>query len=287
MKRFVKTLEIFVQVVIFYSLVMYFIELEFTGTENSKEGFRLFLWSERLVAVLFTVEYFVRWYFSKDKWKYPFTWMAVVDLVAVLPFYVGFMVDMRSLRLIRTLRILRLFKFYRYNEALKSFIVSFAKIQKELQVIGIAILFLVFLSATCEYEFEREAQPEMFAKYSDALWWSMITLTTVGYGDMYPVTLGGRITALVTLALGLGIFGTFLSLIGSAFMSTFAEKQMISVSGTTQHSLKEIQMARGRPDDEGSLQDLAGDIVAEYIATHSDTTKVVTEESDEISETIS
>lgn len=264
MRRFVAILEIFIQVVIFYSLAMYFVELECFGSENSREGFLFFLWSERIVAGIFTIEYFIRWRFAKDRWKYPITPMAIIDLVAVLPFYIGFMVDLRVLRMIRTLRILRLFKFYRYNEALRSFVVSFTKIKKELQVIGLAILFLVFFSATIEYEFERVAQPEMFSKYSDALWWSVITLTTVGYGDMFPITMGGRLTALATLVVGLGIFGTFLSLIGSAFMSTFAEKEAINISLTAQETLKNIQKARGLPTDDDSLQDLAGDILTEY-----------------------
>jgi len=263
MRRFITLLEMFLQFLIFYSLVNYFFELEYAGTDNSREGYLFFLWSERVVAGIFTIEYLVRWFYSKDRWKYLTSPMGLVDLVAVVPFYAGFLVPAQYLRLVRTLRILRLFKIYRYNDALKSFVSSFAMIKKELQVIGIAILVLVFVSATAEYEFERVAQPEMFAKYSDALWWSLITLTTVGYGDMFPVTMGGRITALVTLALGLGVFGTFLSLIGSAFMSTMY-KGTVNVTETTQQVLKEIQKARGRPEDEDSLKDLVGDIVTEY-----------------------
>lgn len=264
MKRLVTILEVFIQCVIFYSLLTYFVELEFAGTENSKEGWLFFLWSERVVAIIFTIEYFVRWFYAKDRLRYPITPMAIVDLVAVLPFYIGFMVDLRVLRLIRTLRILRLFKFYRYNEALRSFVISFNKIRRELQVIGVAILFLILLSATIEYEFERTAQPEMFSSYSKAIWWSVITLTTVGYGDMYPVTIGGQITAVVTLVIGLGIFGTFLSLIGSAFMETLQSKNLICLSETAQHTLIEIQDHRGLPADDDSLKDLAGDIIAEY-----------------------
>jgi len=263
MKRMVMALEVFIQCIIFYSLAMYFFELEFAGTENSREGVLFFLWSERVVAVIFTIEYFVRWFFAPNRKKYPITPMAVVDLVAVLPFYIGFMVDLRVLRLIRTLRILRLAKLYRYNEALKSFITSFTRIKEELKVIGVAIIFLVFLSATIEFEFERQAQPESFSRYSDAVWWSIITLTTVGYGDMFPVTVGGRITAVLTLVVGLGIFGTFLSLIGSAFIATIQEKnQTISISETAQHTLIEMQKANGLPTDDDSLKDLVGDFIA-------------------------
>src|SRR2546421_4367292 len=101
-----RLLELFVQVLIFYSLLMYFLELEFTISERSV-GF--WLWSERIVATLFTIEYITRWVVSRS-WLYPLRPMALVDLVAILPFYVGFFVDLRSLRLVRTLRVLRLFK---------------------------------------------------------------------------------------------------------------------------------------------------------------------------------
>ena len=263
MKRLVIGLEVFIQCLIFYSLAMYFLELEFAGTENSREGVLFFLWSERVVAGIFTIEYFVRWFYSKNRKRYPFTPMAIVDLVAVLPFYIGFMVDLRILRLVRTLRILRLFKFYRYNEALRSFVISFNSIRRELQVIGVAIIFLVFLSATIEYEFERKAQPEMFEHYSDAVWWSVITLTTVGYGDMFPITVGGRVTAVLTLIMGLGIFGTFLSLVGSAFMETLQEKnRTICISETAQRTLIEICKMNGSPTDDDSLKDMVGDFIA-------------------------
>lgn len=268
MRRFVTVLEMFIQGVIFYSLAMYFVELEFARTENSRQGFPFFLWSERVVAGIFTLEYLIRWVLAKNKSRYPFTLLAVIDLLAVLPFYVGFMVDMRVLRIVRTLRVLRLFKFYRYNEAIRSFVVSFNAIRQELYIIGVAIFFLVFFSSTLEYEFERNAQPEMFAKYSDSVWWSVITLTTVGYGDKYPVTLGGRLTAVGTLVLGLGIFGTFLSLIGNAFMETLRSRTTITLSETARQTLITIQQAAGKPTDNDSLKDLAGDIIAMYERKH-------------------
>ncbi len=131
-----------------------------------------------------------------------------------------------------------------------------------------AIFFLVLLSATLEYELERTAQPEMFAKYSDSIWWSVVTLTTVGYGDKYPVTMGGRLVAVGTLVVGLGIFGTFLSLIGSAFMETLQTKTTITLSETARQTLITIQQAAGKPTDTDSLKDLAGDIIAMYERKH-------------------
>ncbi len=225
MKKTVAGFELFVQLVIYYSLVTYFIELEFTASEHSLEAHPFFLWSERTVAAIFTVEYLIRWCFAKNRRLYPLTPMALIDFLAVAPFYSGFLVDMRSLRVIRTLRILRVFKVYRYNEALQSFVKSYRKVRQEMAVLGIAVLLLVFVTGTIVFESERHAQKEMFKTYSDGLWWSVVTLSTVGYGDKCPVTLTGRVATCVLLALGLGLFGSFISVIGGAFASTLIEKK--------------------------------------------------------------
>src|SRR2546428_563915 len=111
-----RRLELLIQALILYSIATHFVEVEIVRSERST-GF--WLWSERVVATLFTIEYLVRWGLSRS-WLYPFRPMAIVDFLAVLPFYVGFLVDLRSLRLIRTLRVLRLFKLYRYNTALQN-----------------------------------------------------------------------------------------------------------------------------------------------------------------------
>lgn len=241
MKRLVAGLELFIQAVIFYSLITYFVEIEFGGAEHSLSGHAFFLWSERVVAFIFTVEYLIRWATAARKRSYPFRPLAIVDLLAVLPFYFGFLVDLRMLRLVRTLRILRLFKLFRYNEALKSFSRSCEKVQRELNVLGIAVVFLVFFSGSIMFEAERNVQPQMFGRYSDGIWWSVVTLTTVGYGDKVPITLAGRLTACVTLFLGLGLFGSFVSLIGGAFAATLNEnrdrQQAIRLSPETSRRL--------------------------------------------------
>jgi len=274
LQKIVWWLEVFIQGVIFYSIGMYFIEMQFAGTENSREAASwFFLWSERTVAGIFTIEYFVRWLTFKGKWwKYPFQPMAIVDLLAVLPFYVGFFVDLRMLRLVRTLRILRLMKIYRYNTALQSFIKSYQSIKGELTILMIVITILVFFSATAIFEFERQAQPEVFAKYSDAIWWSVVTLTTVGYGDKFPITEAGRITAIITLVFGLGVFGTFLSLIGSAFINTMQEKMNLRVWEKTQEKLRSVCRENQEPEDEELMQSM----VDEAVHSHFDHLTVTT-----------
>jgi len=149
--------------------------------------------------------------------------------VAVLPFYLGFLVDLRALRLIRVVRVLRLFKLHRYTDALYAISNAFFRVRYEFAVMGFAVLTLGLICSVMVYEFEREAQPEAFAKLSDAMWYTLSTLTTVGYGDKVPATAGGRLVAIVLMIGGLGLFGTFVSLIGSAFIeeirNTAAQRQ--------------------------------------------------------------
>jgi voltage-gated potassium channel len=102
---------------------------------------------------------------------------------------------------------------------------GFRKVKDELLVVGFVVLIVVLFSSMAIYEFEHDEQPDDFATLADAMWWSFVTLTTVGYGDLYPVTAGGRLVAAFTMVLGIGIFGTFISLIGGSFISTMRDEE--------------------------------------------------------------
>lgn len=214
MKPHLRYLEFFILMLILYGIVAHLLELEFDDSDNAAV---FFLWSERIVTLLFTVEYFVRWIGSRC-WTYPFRLMAIIDLLAILPFYLGFLFDMRSLRLIRAGRVLRLMKLYRYTDALHGIQNAFLHVRYEFGVIGFAVFTLACVCSVGIYESEKTAQPQMFAKLSDAAWYTVTTLTTVGYGDKVPITLSGRLIAVFMMVCGLGLFGTFVSLIGSAFL---------------------------------------------------------------------
>src|SRR6266540_3031114 len=209
-----RRLELFIQALIFYSIAAHFVEVEIVRSERST-GF--WLWSERVVATIFTIEYLVRWRLSRS-WLYPFGPMAIVDLLAVLPFYVGFLVDLRSLRLIRTLRVVRLFKFYRYSSALQNIGAAFHRVRHEFAVIGFALFVVGWCGALAIHEWERERQPEVFGRLTDAIWFVLVTVTTVGYGDKVPVTAEGKLIAGAIMIAGLTLFGTFISLIGGSFV---------------------------------------------------------------------
>lgn len=208
---------------ILYSMVVYFMEFELTEAGRVRPGLDFWLWSERFLLVVFAGEYLFRWYHAKNRVRYPFTLLAAIDLLAIVPSLVGVAVNFRSLKLLRTLPLLRLFKLYRYNKALQKVMHGFRNVKDELSVVGFVVVIVVLFSSMAIYEFEHAEQPKDFATLADAMWWSFVTLTTVGYGDLYPVTAGGRIVAAFTMVVGIGIFGTFISLIGSSFISTMRD----------------------------------------------------------------
>lgn len=150
-----------------------------------------------------------------------FFWMAmlfvgIVDLLAVLPFYVTRTVDLRSIRGIRLIRLFRLFKLGRYSRAIARLKSAFLEVREELVVYVSVTAFLIYISAVGIYYFERDAQPEHFQSVFHCLWWAVITLTTVGYGDVYPVTLGGRIFTFFVVLLGIGVVAVPSGLLASA-----------------------------------------------------------------------
>lgn len=217
-------LESLFQLLIWYSIGTYVIEEVIADTEHSREGWPGFLWSERIVALLFTLEYFLRWHHSRHPSRYPCSFMGIVDLISILPFYIGFFVPVHRLHLIRTLRILRLLKLYRYSPGLQLLALGFYRARDQLRAIAFAIFVLVFASQAAMYEAERYAQPEVFESLDDSFWFTCVTVTTVGYGDIYPITPAGRIVALITFILGVTLVATFTGVMGSAFASVLREK---------------------------------------------------------------
>ena len=189
---------------------------------------------EAVASVVFTVEYAFRiWtapelYPERSPWsaraRYVVSGIAIIDLLAILPFWLpmllpGSMLGMRAFRLVRLLRI---FKLNRYFDALA--MVGEVVRDKRRELIGsiffVAILMLV--SSLLVYAVEHDAQPEVFRNAFSGLWWAVATLTTVGYGDIYPVTAAGRIFGAVIALLGIGMVAIPTSILSSAFLDHMA-----------------------------------------------------------------
>jgi len=205
--------DLAVQALILISLVSFSIEtLPKLGQET-----RFWLYVVEVVTVaLFTIEYGLRIIVADKRLGFIFSFYGLVDLVAILPFYVSTGVDLRAVRVVRLFRVFRLFKFLRYTEALERFRDAFVEIKEELVLYVIATVLLVYLSSVGIYFFESEAQPDQFASVFHCLWWSVVTLTTVGYGDVCPVTIGGKIFTAFVLIAGIGIIAIPTGLLASA-----------------------------------------------------------------------
>lgn len=144
---------------------------------------------------------------------------AIIDLMAILPFYLALILPGFDLRLLRALRLLRLFKLARYSPALASLWRVLVDERRALAAAFIIVLFLLTASATAIYHVERTLQPEAFGSIPAAMWWAVATLTTVGYGDVVPVTDLGRMIGGLVMVFGLAMFALPIAIIASGFSS--------------------------------------------------------------------
>jgi voltage-gated potassium channel len=228
------------QLLVVYSVIVFYMEAELTGAPADRAAAGFWLWNERLVVALFSVEYLFRWAAAENRRRYPFTPLALVDMAAVAPSLVGLAINLRSLKLLRILPLLWMLKLYRYNRALETVIRGFHHVRRELAVIGFVAAMVLLFSAVAMHELERQAQPEKFGRLSNAIWWSFVTLTTVGYGDLYPVTAAGRAVAMVTMLVGIGVLGTFISLVGSSLLMVMRGEDA-SAEGTNSIPIESAQ----------------------------------------------
>ena len=205
-------------VLIFYAIATLTYETVPALSENARQ----FLWvSEVVVTALFTLEYGARCYLAERKRDYLFSFYGLIDFVAVLPFYLALVLGtevgvLRALRAFRLLRIFRLLKLFRYNRASDRLLRALWECKEEFILFFFMTLILLFISAAGIYYFEHPGQPEDFSSILHSLWWAVVTLTTVGYGDVYPITLGGRIFTFIILLIGLGVVAAPAGLIASA-----------------------------------------------------------------------
>lgn len=172
--------------------------------------------SEVAIVLIFTAEYVFRIIVADKKLAFVFSFYGIIDLLAIAPFYLTSGVDLRSVRAFRLLRLFRILKVLRYSQAVRRFRTAFQIAKEEFVLFTIVTVILLWLSAVGIYYFEHDAQPEQFASVFHSLWWAVATLSTVGYGDVYPITLGGRLFTFFVLMIGLGIVAVPAGLIASS-----------------------------------------------------------------------
>jgi len=191
---------------------------------------------ETISVIIFTLEYLLRFFTADLKYsdrspirarlKYVLSFMAIIDLLAILPFYIPFIfpIDLRVLRALRIFRLFRLLKFGRYTAALQVIGSVLKKKHSQLVSSMIVILVLMVIASVLMYNVEHEAQPEVFENALSGLWWSVATFTTVGYGDIFPITAAGKVLATIMALLGIGLVAVPTGIISAGFIEVTDEK---------------------------------------------------------------
>ncbi len=197
---------------------------------------RLFFWFEVISVVVFSVEYIGRLWAARENPRYrgavigrlrfAATPMAVIDLLAVLPFYLPFLgIDLRFMRALRLLRIFRLAKLGRYVGVLGLFRAVLTNKREELVMTTFVLALLLVITSSLMYYVEGSVQPEAFSSIPATMWWAAATLTTVGYGDIYPMTALGRVLGGFVAVLGIGLFALPTAILGSGFVEELERRR--------------------------------------------------------------
>lgn len=226
-------------------------------------------------VVIFSVEYALRVWTSPEasdrrfrhpvlgRLRYVLTPMALIDLVAILPFYLGYFFEM-DLRAMRVLRLMRMFKLTRYSRAMA---IIFQVLRTEARAIGaVLFVFVVILvfAASLMYLLEHLEQPQVFADIPSAMWWAVVTMTTLGYGDMTPITPMGRVVGACTAVIGVGMIALPAGVLASGFSEAirlrreeYAEKveKVVTrghITRRARHRLESVRLELGLSHEEAA-----------------------------------
>lgn len=190
---------------------------------------------ENVSVAIFSVEYATRIWTSDLKYpdlpswrarlRYIRSFAAIVDLISLLPSYLLFIsANLMVLRMLRIFRLFRAFKLNRYTHALRDIGEVFRRKASQLISSLIVVSFLIVIAAVLMYDAEHAAQPDKFDNALSGIWWAIATLTTVGYGDIYPITAVGRIMSAVIAVLGIGLVAVPTGIISAGFTEQISQK---------------------------------------------------------------
>jgi len=196
-----------------------------------------FHYFELFSVAIFSLEYILRIWVSdlnyramsplKARLKYIFSALGIIDLLAVIPFYLPLFIsmDLRTLRSLRLFRLFRIFKLAHYSSSLR---LVAQVINKKKQVLSITVastFIIIMLAASIMFELEHDLQPEKFPDIFGAFWWAIATLTTIGYGDVYPMTGLGQILAAITALFGIGLVAIPTGIVSVGFLEEISKNK--------------------------------------------------------------
>ena len=215
---------------------------------------------ERITVAFFAVDYILRvWtahYLRPDQsapralWKYLTSFTGLVDMLSFLPYYlpVFFPSGVVAFRMLRVLRIFRLFRINAYYDSLNVITAVLSSKRQQLISSVYIIVVLMLASSLCMYSLEHEAQPDVFTNAFSGVWWSVSTLLTVGYGDIYPITTAGKIVGIILTCLGVGMVAIPTGIISAGFVEQYSRLKRISEMGN-EHDLHFIKIRMQSRDE--------------------------------------
>lgn len=211
-------------------------------------------------VAVFSIEYLARVWSSVDNpWKpghadpltgrvkYMFTWMALIDLVAIAPFYLSFFIA-ADLRVLRALRLLRIFKLTRYSSAMTLLLQVFREEARTIWAALFVSVLLVFVASTLAYIVEHDAQPDKFSSIPAAMYWAVITMTTVGFGDVVPVTFWGKVLGGFIGVVGLAMVALPAGILASGFNNALHRRRAM-LEEKVQDALKDGIISEEEQED--------------------------------------
>lgn len=226
-----KTVFRFISLIIILNIVALIFESYDYIEAQYGHAFHIF---ETFSIVIFSIEYLARVYVAdmhgSTRWKFISSFYGIVDLLAVLPFFLPFFfkLDMRVLRALRLFRFIRIFKLGRFNNSFKAIIDVCSSTKNEMLMTLFLACVLLLISSTLMYYVESDVQPDKFKSIPHSLWWAISTLTTVGYGDVVPITPLGKILSSIIAIIGIAFVALPTGILSSAFMEQIKKnRQMV------------------------------------------------------------
>jgi|GEM_PF-61507 len=176
--------------------------------------------AEVFVITIFAADYFARLFAAPKPLGYALSFWGIIDLIAFLPALVIAGTDLTSARLLRLIQLARILKLMRLAHAFERLTSALGSVREQLLVFLVLTLIVLILASVGIYQFEHKAQPEVFSSVPHAMWWAVATLSTVGYGDIYPVTAGGKFFTGIVLLVGLAVIAVPTGLISAALVAS-------------------------------------------------------------------
>lgn len=180
---------------------------------------------DRIILSIFAIEYFLRIIIARHKLKFVFSFLGIIDFLVILPLFATLGAGFVFLRGFRVFRILQLLKTIRYSELMVMFFRSFRHYRDEIHIFVITFILVVIVGSLGMFSIENTVN-EGFATVPDTMWWTVVTITTVGYGDVVPITIAGKILASVIMFMGLASIAIMTAVLTKVFIDHFFGKRL-------------------------------------------------------------